>query len=169
MSKRWRRRIGGDPVVRGVRNGESRRCSLTSGAAHHNPENITPCDLQFGWLRPTVSLSLHPSLTLVSPRRIPATGSLLLSMKRKHRREIRPGHGDAENPESRLTRNKNAVNFHFPPRTSRRVIVRYIVVFVSVRLSAHPRASKRRTPGRGDKFPKTLHPRRYVPSGYSLG
>jgi hypothetical protein len=33
-----------------IRNGKSRRCILTSGAAYCKPENIMPRDLQFGWL-----------------------------------------------------------------------------------------------------------------------
>lgn len=157
---------GDDIVARGVRNGESQRCILTSGAAHHNPENITHRDLQFGWLWPTVFHVLPFFLApLVSPHRLPTTGSLLLSMKCKHRHEIRPGHSDAENPESRLTRNKNAVNFHFPPRTSHCVIVCYTAVLVqsscslageTFRIRARSSFKKERSPvRREDKLPKS--------------
>lgn len=37
-----------DIISRRVRNDKSQRCILTSGTAHHKPENIMPRDLQFG-------------------------------------------------------------------------------------------------------------------------
>lgn len=57
-------------------------------------------------------------------------------MKRKHRHEIRPGRAARRKIRRRATRNKNAVNFHFPARTSHCVIVLCRRVSVTSRIRA---------------------------------
>lgn len=101
-----------------VRNGKSRRCILTSGTAHHKPENIMLRDLQFGWLAKSSFFSLFLSLS------VSVTSSLHYCQWRANTSaNIRPGRTARQKVRRRVTRNKNAVNFHFLPRTSHCVIV----------------------------------------------
>jgi hypothetical protein len=90
----------------------------TSRTAHRKPGNIIASDLQFARLAKSNFL---PSHSISFPLAVSPPTSLLVSMERKHLREIRPGRAARRKILRRVTRNKNAVNSHFLPRC---VIVR---------------------------------------------
>lgn len=139
---------------RSVRNDKSQRCILTSGTAHHKSENIM---LLWFTIRVTGQVIFLP-LFLLSV----SASSLLLSMKRKHPREIRPSRAAEQKIRRRVTRNKKYHKLSFP---STNITLRHCIMSSCRCDFSHP-CSK--IPGRETNFEKRAADAPPSPTNYNI-